>query len=195
LSEETIATINAWLLKGKEYEEQPTCVVVPKREEVPKAVELEFLQKENYALRQQVSSLQLSLEDLQRQLTSSSYRVTELEQLLAREQFSNSQAQDALSNASLRISILNDEITSLTSNWERERANIVNDLISSVKDKEREVMEISLERDNLKDKLAKCTVWCIYQLPPSLLFGITSLSSFRTKKINFDCNMNTWRNS
>lgn len=158
MSEETIATINAWLLKGKEYEEQPTCVVIPKREEVPKAVELEFLQKENYALRQQVSSLQLSLEDLQRQLTSSSYRVTELEQLLAREQFSNSQAQDALSNASLRISILNDEITSLTSNWERERANIVNDLISSVKDKEREVMEISLERDNLKDKLAKCTV-------------------------------------
>jgi chromosome segregation ATPase len=161
LSESAIATINAWLQKGKEYEEIPDVTISPKKEGVPKTVEIEFLQKENYSLRQQLIALQTALEDYQRQMTSSAYRITELEQLVAREQFSNSQLQDTVASANLRISILNDEISSLSAKWEKERSSIVSDMIITVKEKEKDILELTLDKDNLKDKLAKCTVSCI----------------------------------
>jgi hypothetical protein len=84
----------------------------PKKEErpapaAPRAVDYSALtaevNKEIQFLRSQCAALTQKSEDLERQLDTSAFRITELEHLLMREQFKNTQLDEALKQAKLRI--------------------------------------------------------------------------------------------
>jgi chromosome segregation ATPase len=150
LTENTLATINAWLKKGQENEEMVDDVDFPKPEEEPRQVQFDFLQKELMMLRQQVATLQTMLNDKQRQLDTSAFRITELEQQLARESYRGNHLQDALSEANLRVSILNDQVAALTMNWDKERSQIITDYSAQLKMKDKLIRDLTIERDDYK---------------------------------------------
>lgn len=160
-------TINAWLKRAKEFGEEEIEIPKPPKDDVPKQIQNEFLQKEIYNLRHQLTACQSSNADLQRQLDASLLKITELEQQLTRSEYFTSQLTENLKQAQIRISVLTDERNSLLANWEKERNELVNEMIKAIKEKENEIRDLSIERDNLKDRINKLGV---------MFFSISSLS-------------------
>ncbi len=159
LSEATIATINEWLKKRQDgVDEDLSLLKVKVNEEPPRNVTIELLQKEIYQLRQQINAYQTQINDQQRQLDNSSMRITELEQQLSYERHENLTLNETIKQLNLRISLQNDEMMTLTKNFEKERDSIVNEMLRIIREKENEIRELSLERDLFKDKNAKLTV-------------------------------------
>lgn len=153
LTESTIATVNDWQIKCEQFEVEPVVVVeaeVPKQEEERRQPQYDFLQKELFVLRQQHSSMQTVLNDKQRQLDTSAFRITELEQHLARETYRVNTTNDALQEALLRISILNDQLSSLTTNWDKDRTALTNEYSNQLKLKEKIIRDVTLEFDDCK---------------------------------------------
>jgi chromosome segregation ATPase len=158
LSEATVATINEWLKRAIDNENQVE-ELPPKKPEEPKSnIQNEMLMKEIYFLRQQLAAQQSVNNDLQRQLDNSLLKITELEQKLARENHENLTLSETLKQCQLRLSLANDEIHNLTANFEKERNSILNEMLRVIREKENEIRELQLERDNLKDKVSKLTV-------------------------------------
>ena len=159
ISPSTMATINEWLERARTIPEEPLPPApTPAPEPAPNNVQLEFLQKEINALRLQVTALHNDKGDLQRQVDSSSMRITELEQLLIREQYQTSQLAEALKQANLRNSILVDERTTLTNAWDRERADLMSEMVQLAREKEISIKERTIERDNMQNAYDKLGV-------------------------------------
>lgn len=164
ISESTMATVNGWLEQARVVKEipSPPPVIAPP-EPAQNNAQLEFLQREVIALRSQVTVLHNDNADVRRQLDTSSMRITELEQLLIREQYQTSQLSESLKQALLRNSFLVDERTTLTNSWDRERAELMAEMVQLAKDKEISLKERTIERDNMQnsyDKLA-VSLYCL----------------------------------
>ena len=101
-------------------------------------------------------SLQSVFADVQRQLDGSALRVTDLEQQLSREQYRCNHANEALSQANARISAQVEEQKALCATWEKERADIREELHRVVKTKNEEVKLVTGERDGAREKLQAC---------------------------------------
>lgn len=159
-----MATVNGWLEQARVVKEiPPPPPVIAPPEPAQNNAQLEFLQREVIALRSQVTVLHNDNADVRRQLDTSSMRITELEQLLIREQYQTSQLSESLKQALLRNSFLVDERTTLTNSWDRERAELMAEMVQLAKDKEISLKERTIERDNMQnsyDKLA-VSLYCL----------------------------------
>lgn len=149
-----MTTINAWLKQGRENDSIPDAVEVPK-DDVPKQIQNEFLQREIYDLRKQLAALQQLFAETQRLLDSSTFRVTELEQQLARADYNNTHLTDQLKDAMLRISMLNDHIAALTSEWDKDRTELIRSWNHELRTKEEEIKNLIIERDQAKSSFTK----------------------------------------
>jgi hypothetical protein len=155
LSPSTLATITEWMERARTVKEEPAPLpVVPAHEPLPNT-QIDFLQKEIQALRLQVTNLHGDKHDLQRQVDSSSMRITELEQLLIREQYQTSQLGAVLNQANLRNSMLVDERSTLTTAWDKERAELMAEMVQLAREKEMSIKERTLERDNMQNAYDK----------------------------------------
>jgi hypothetical protein len=177
LSEATIATINEWLKKGGDNDSliDESLFTKPKQEELPpRNVTVDLLQKEIAQLRSQINQYQANNNDLQRQLDNSLMKITELEQLLSYEKHENLTLNETLKQLTLRVSMCNDELVSMANNFDKERASIMNEMLRIIKEKENEIRDLSMERDQFKERCLQLTVRAyLYFLSVSylILFG------------------------
>lgn len=165
LSESGAKYIEDWSNLGKDYfldtSKGDTTVIISESNKENQLLnqtqgfQNELLQKEISHLRQQCISLQAVCSDAQRQLDSSSLRVTDLEQQLIREEYRSTHISEALKQANIRISVQADENHTLRSSWEMERATMNEALADLNKSHDQKLHDVTCERNSYRDKTVK----------------------------------------
>ncbi len=154
LTESTNKIIDEWSkLERPVFVEPPLPEVPANNINQSQLYQNDLLQKEIASLRQQCMSLQTVFADVQRQLDSSSLRVTDLEQQLSRKEYNYNNLNEHLKNANSRLLAQTEEQKVLCLAWEKERGAIREELAATIHVKAEEVRAAVAERDSLKDKL------------------------------------------
>jgi hypothetical protein len=105
------------------------------------------LSKETILLRKQCNSVQDEMVNLSKQLELSAVRITELEQLLLKEQYKIKQNDEILKNTVTKITIQKEEKVRLINTFSNEREDIINENKKQLKICDEEISNICIERD------------------------------------------------
>lgn len=132
---------------------EPPPPEAPPRIDQSQLYQNDLLHKEIASLRQQCMSLQSVFADVQRQLDSSSLRVTDLEQQLSREEYRFNHLNENYKQANGRLLAQTEEQKMLCLAWEKERGTIRDELAATIQIKGEELRAMTGERDALRDKL------------------------------------------
>ncbi len=160
LTEPTNRTLDEWMAIDKQPHYEILPVPPPTTNVQTYIFQNDLLQREIASMRQQSISLQAVYADVQRQLDSSSLRVTDLEQQISRDEYKFNQIGDALKQANSRIVVQTEEQKALCTQWERERADMRVEFSTAMQIKSDEIRVVLQEKDGMRDRLSHLEVSC-----------------------------------
>ena len=111
-----------------------------------------ILERELSDLRRQCMSLQAAFADSQRQLDSSSVRMVELEQKVAREEYRSAHISEALKHANVRMSVQAEENESQRSSFEAERQELSTAMGGLHKEHDQQLRRLRAEGHSLSER-------------------------------------------